>query len=255
MPWASRRWPGAAGAASSGPGSRKPRRGERHRREQARGGRQVDFDGDVEPGRGGAHDAADHGADAPHAVQRVQDRAAVEALHAQAVGVGADVGVGVQGARHRQHGGQREPRRREADQREVGGDRHRAHPRHAARPEPPHQQPTQEPEGERAEPVGADGRAEGGVGELELGLQVREARDQVARHRAVDEEQRRDGAAGAARFSRQASPPPAPFALWRSRPPPRSGACSRASCSSRTSGCRPCSTGRRWRCWSPSCWR
>ena len=57
---------GRGGRGVVGPGQQEARRDERHRREQARGDRQVDVDGDVEPGRGGAHDAADHGADAPH---------------------------------------------------------------------------------------------------------------------------------------------------------------------------------------------
>lgn len=166
--------------------------------EQRRRDAQVDREGDVEAGGGRAHQAAQDRADAPHAVQRIDDGPAVKTLHPQAVGVLRDVDDRVEGPHDEQHAAEGHPVRHKGDEQRGDSGHHDPHRRHARGAEAADGGAGEQPGQQRADRVRGQRGAEDGVAQAELGLDLRVARDDVEEHGAVGEEQRGDGGAGQA---------------------------------------------------------
>ena len=121
-----------------------------------------------QPGGRRAEQAAGDRADAPDAVERVEDRAAVEPLHAQPVGVLGDVDDGVQRAGDEQRDGQRGQLGAAAAA--PDGDREEDQPGRgdAGGAEPADEQGRGQPGQQRAEGEGGQRRAERGVAQPQL---------------------------------------------------------------------------------------
>ena len=208
------RWgPGpAAGAARSGGGSarRRPCRGARPRRRGSsqwpaartmtavtrRRGGQVIATGTPTPAATRAHGAGRHAADAPHAVEALEDRAPVLPLHADAVRVHRRVHRRVEHAQHED----RERQRGHEVARPTGHQRRAASPPAmvATRPLPNRaiSRPDEAPGDQAADRHRGHGRPELRVGQAERVLDGREARQDRRRDRAVRDEQHADGDPG-----------------------------------------------------------
>ena len=149
-------------------------------------------------GRDRAEQPAGDRADAPDAVEGVEDGTAVEPLHAQPVRVLRDVHDRVQRADHQQRRGETEP---------VGCHRHRPHrdaeQQEAVGGDPAGAEPADQRRGEQAEQQGTHRqrrqcRAEGRVAQPQLRLHLRQPRHQAGVEDGVEEEAGGDGGAGVA---------------------------------------------------------
>ncbi len=142
------------------------------------------------------HQAAEDRTGRPERVKRVDDRAAVAALHPQPVRVLGHIGDRVGRAGNEQRTGQRGGRRsqagREHEQRDADGADHRD-PRRA---EPPDQRCSRQAGDQRPSGERRDGYAIDGVGHRQVGLDLGVPRQQVGENRSVGEEQRRHGDPG-----------------------------------------------------------
>jgi hypothetical protein len=187
------------GAGQQPPGAR----GDGGRKDHS-GHREVNSDGDGEARRYRSCGAPHGSSDAPPAVEGIDDRPAVPRLDAQPVGVHADVGQVVARAEDEERRGEQRPRRRECGrgQRETEDDAGEGGRPAAA-------ESVDESAGERARGEGAyrrkgQCRTEGGVGQVELVLERRQARHDVRPECAVDEEQHARRDAGVPHLQRQA---------------------------------------------------
>ena len=156
-----------------------------HRAEDDTCDHQVRRSGHVYRDRAGTHQAAEDRADRPHRVERVDYRAAVVALHAKAVRVLGDIGDRVRGPRGEQRGGEHDRRSGQAGDDHERCDADGADHRDARRVKPPDQRRGGEPRNQRAAGERCDRRAVHRIGQVQVGLDLRIARQQVGEQRPV----------------------------------------------------------------------
>ena len=147
--------------------------------EHRTGDRQMRCPRDVQRDRTRAHQTAEDRPDRPYRVKRVDDRPAVIALHPKAVRVLRDVGDRVRGARDEQRGGEHQRRGGQARDDDEHRDADRADHRDPRRAESPDQRRGGQAGDQRATGERRDRRAVDRVGQVQIGLDLGIARQQV----------------------------------------------------------------------------